>query len=246
MSCFHFAPGGDRGLGTEHGVQSQHPWQGGHRGQPEDGGEPNAFYSSLSHVREFLPLAGGVRAKKPLWERGPFPPGFLAPGTFVLGLRMCGFSTPVFALFLLLILSSLPCSMLHGPFQHPKTGCHGTSSAGSSSLWVQRDLLGPQLGHFEPQPGTKQTQTGQGKDMSSLMVHQNHNFLVRHIPYLPKALHVTIAGVQRPPCQSPTHKNGLSMEKDLGPIFPWWLQWRLQSSQELENNLATLPCTSWF
>lgn len=35
--------------------------------------------------------------------------------------------------------------------------------------------------------------------MSALMVHQNHSLLARHIPYLPKAFHVPIAGVQRPP-----------------------------------------------
>lgn len=76
---------------------------------------------------------------------GTFPPGFLAPGTFVLGLRMCGFSTLLFTLFLPLMLISLPCSMLHGPFQNPKTGSHGASYASSSSLWMQRDLLGAQL-----------------------------------------------------------------------------------------------------
>lgn len=74
--------------------------------------------------------------------------------------------------------------------------------------------------HFEPQPGAYQTQAGQGKEMSALMVHQNHNFLVRHFLYLPKALHVPVAGVQRPPCQSHTPKNDQFLHgKRFGPNF---------------------------
>lgn len=138
VSCFHFArpTGWDRGLETEDGVQGQHRWQ---RGQPEDAGEPNALFSSLSHVRDFLPLDGGIRVKKSLRERRTstgenFLPGFLAPGRFVLGLGMSGISTDVFAPFLPLMLSPLPYSMFLPAPQNemprnilcPLCGCRGT------------------------------------------------------------------------------------------------------------------------
>lgn len=46
-------PAWDRGLEPQGGVRPQHPRRGGPRGQPEDGGEPNALFSSLSMPGNF-------------------------------------------------------------------------------------------------------------------------------------------------------------------------------------------------
>ena len=179
-----------------------------------EAGDPKVLLSSLSHAREFLPLDGSIRAKKrlweTLWERGPssgatFLPGYPAPGRFVLGLRTCGFSSLVFAPFLSLMLHSLPCLVLGDRSQLPKTGCHVTSSACSSSpdacgcRGTCRDRgAESQLGHSGPRPGAKRSQTEQGEEMSTLMGHQNHGFLARCIPCPPKPSLLQLLGCREP------------------------------------------------
>jgi len=161
-------------------------------------GDPEPLFSSLSHAREFLPLDGSIRAKKPLWEtlwdRGPssretFLPGYPASGRFVLGLRTCGFSSLVFAPFLPLMLCSLPCSVLGDHSQLPKSRCHVTSfacppppDAGGCRGTGWDSGAESQLGHSGPRPGAKQSQTGRREEMSTLMGHQNHGSLARCTP----------------------------------------------------------------
>lgn len=91
---------------------------------------------SFSHwmaASEQRNLSGSPCGRGDLPQERVFSLGYLALGRFALGLRTCGFSSLVFALFLPLMLHLLPCSVLGDHSQLPKTGCHITSSACYSS-----------------------------------------------------------------------------------------------------------------
>lgn len=107
--------------------------------------------------------------------------------------------------------------MLHVPPSTPKRGAMEHPLPAPLSLWVQRGLLGTQLGHSEPRPGAKQTQIEQEKEMPALMGTPNPQLLSKAHPL----------SAQSPPCfncwgaETPMSKS----HTQKWPIFAWKKIW---------------------